>query len=279
MIENILLDKNLTLVNITVIVPCFNCAKTIERAVKSIYDQSNIPSEIIMINDASDDGYKTIKAIDSIKNVYEKAFPQVSILVINLTKNMGPGYARNIGWENARFDYLAFLDSDDIWGPYKIELQHTFMMRHKQYTLTCHSSDRFESLSNNKNRPDNLSNFKEIHLCRLLFSNTIETRTVMIKKNIKLRFNSKEKFSEDYFLWLNLLASDYKALYFNTVLSFYFKEEYSSTGLSGNLLMMEIAEVKNLYRMYQSERISLVMLSASIVWSFLKFIRRCITKK
>ena len=56
------------LVPVTVIIPCFCCAETIEVAIKSILDQTFVPEEIILVNDGSNDNNKTKNKITSLKN-------------------------------------------------------------------------------------------------------------------------------------------------------------------------------------------------------------------
>lgn len=93
---------------ISVIIPCYNSMKYIDRCMNSVINQTigieNL--EIILVNDASTDDTYT-KLLE-----YEKMFPE-SILVINCTENMRQGGARNIALQYATGEYLAFLDSDD----------------------------------------------------------------------------------------------------------------------------------------------------------------------
>ena len=51
-------------ISITVIIPCFNSSKTLIRAIESVVKQSNIPKEVILIDDCSEDDYKTLKEIE-----------------------------------------------------------------------------------------------------------------------------------------------------------------------------------------------------------------------
>lgn len=52
--------------------------------------------------------------------------------------NEGPGSARNAGWDKARCQYIAFLDSDDVWHPQKLECQYRYMEEHPYVWLSCH---------------------------------------------------------------------------------------------------------------------------------------------
>lgn len=90
---------------ISTIIPVYNQEKHIEKALKSIIDQTFEPYEILIINDASTD--KTQDKCKKFKMLYK------NIKIINLTKNMGVSNARNIGIDNANGDYIHFMDSDD----------------------------------------------------------------------------------------------------------------------------------------------------------------------
>ena len=87
----------------SIIIPCFNSKNTIERCLKSVFNQKFKNIEIIVINDNSNDG--SLRII----NKYKK-----KITIINNKRNLGVGSARNAGILKSSGKYLIFLDSDDI---------------------------------------------------------------------------------------------------------------------------------------------------------------------
>ena len=97
--------NNVNNYKISTIIPVYNQEKYIEKALKSIVNQTFQPYEILIINDASTD--KTQDKCKEFKILYK------NIRIINLTKNMGVSNARNIGIDNANGDYIHFIDSDD----------------------------------------------------------------------------------------------------------------------------------------------------------------------
>lgn len=99
--------------SVAVIIPAYNCEKTIARAIQSLLAQSVLPDEIIVVDDGSTDG--TAAAI--------KVFPKVSYL---FQKNSGPAAARNRGGFSARSDVILFTDSDCVPQKDWVEV----MMRH-----------------------------------------------------------------------------------------------------------------------------------------------------
>jgi glycosyltransferase involved in cell wall biosynthesis len=94
---------------IAVVIPMFNGANHIGRAIGSVYGQTLLPNEIIVIDDGSTDGGSSL---------VEKFFPQVRVLS---QSNLGVSHARNSGVELSKTDWIAFLDSDDFWLPHHLE--------------------------------------------------------------------------------------------------------------------------------------------------------------
>jgi len=101
--------------NISVVIPTYNRARTIERALLSVFRQTYSALEIIVVDDASDD------ATPEILEEY-----QDQIQIITTDSNRGVSYARNLGIEAARGDWIALLDSDDRWDKHKLETQELF---------------------------------------------------------------------------------------------------------------------------------------------------------
>lgn len=97
--------NNVNNYKISTIIPVYNQEKYIEKALKSIVNQTFQPYEILIINDASTD--KTKDKCKEFRILYN------NIRIINLKKNMGVSNARNIGIDNANGDYIHFIDSDD----------------------------------------------------------------------------------------------------------------------------------------------------------------------
>lgn len=93
-----------------VVIPCFNRAHVVGDAVASVLTQSHQPTRVIVVDDGSSDG-----SADAIHDL-ERAHPKDVIAVV-LPRNGGASNARNVGAALCRSDWIAFLDSDDIWLP------------------------------------------------------------------------------------------------------------------------------------------------------------------
>lgn len=98
---------------ISVVIPTYNREETITMCLDSVVKQTYHPYEIIVVDDASTDS--TVKVI--------KAYQNELVRVIQCSHNKGAQAARNIGIREAKGDWIAFHDSDDLWLPNKLEMQ------------------------------------------------------------------------------------------------------------------------------------------------------------
>jgi len=100
---------------VSVIVPTYNRAHCIERALRSVQQQTFTDFELLVCDDCSTDG--------TLGLVCHYQSRDVRIRLLRLDSNMGAGAARNLGMREARGEYIAFLDSDDEWLPCKLSCQ------------------------------------------------------------------------------------------------------------------------------------------------------------
>lgn len=99
---------------VSVVIPYFNRAHTIRRALDSVMVQAYSPFEVVIVDDASS---------DSLEDALQDFREDPRIRTIRHEINKGVSAARNTGISNSRGDYVAFLDSDDYWLPAKLERQ------------------------------------------------------------------------------------------------------------------------------------------------------------
>lgn len=122
---------------LSIIIPCYNCEKTLEEAVKSCYTQNlTIPYEIILVNDGSTDG--TQKVTEQICQKY----PYIKCIAHD--KNMGGGAARNSGIKNSTGTHIFCLDSDDILPQGTLEKMVRFITEKECDGVAIHQSIKFK---------------------------------------------------------------------------------------------------------------------------------------
>jgi glycosyltransferase involved in cell wall biosynthesis len=234
--------------DVSVVIPCFNCAETIERAVHSVTQQTLRPAEVILINDASTDNTLEILA----KMVEGDAD---FIKVIDFKANQGVASARNAGWDIANQSYIAFLDADDAWHKQKIEIQYNLMLSQPDIVLCGHICE----VSKNKiigNVNFHKSMVKTISSQKFLFSNPFSTPSVMLKNGIPFRFDSTKRYAEDYFLWLQIALSQGKVHKIELSLAYLFKAKFGESGLSSHIWQMEAGELNNYFLLFKTNKIS-----------------------
>lgn len=257
-------------VPVSVVIPCYNCADTIERAVQSVYLQTVMPSELILVDDASCDDRKTYTVLQSLQKRYSYDFP---VQLISLERNEGPGAARNRAWEMASQPYLAFLDADDAWHPRKLEIQVQWMEVHAEAAMTGTQSLCIQR-DQNAPRVSDSCHAKEISFTQMLFSNHLVTRSVVIRTAVPHRFVPGKRYSEDYLLWLSAMADGYRTFLLQAPLAYSFKPDFGAAGLSAHLWTFHREVLDTYQRLYQAGHISGCMRAVLGSYEFLKFLRR-----
>jgi glycosyltransferase involved in cell wall biosynthesis len=254
---------------VTVIIPCYRCAKTIERAIRSILTQTYRPQEVILIDDFSNDDGKSLSKIYRLKDL----FNDIEISIITLTKNMGPADARNTGWNRAKQPYIAFLDADDAWHPEKLSIQYSWMAKHPEVVLTAHNTKMLRSTLIDSKLSKNVG-FIKANILKLIFSNYFPTRSVMLKRDIDYRFLSGKRYTEDYLLWLSIVLDKNSAYYINLPLAFSFKNEFGDSGLTADLHKCHLGEVDTYRYLFESNKISKIVFIGVVFFAYAKYLRR-----
>lgn len=116
---------------VSVILPTYNRANSLQRSVDSVLNQSHENLELIIVDDGS---------TDHTKDVLESYSYDARLRIINHSAPKGPGAARNAGVEIARSTWIAFQDSDDAWHREKIRMQLQHAQKHPAFDfIACYS--------------------------------------------------------------------------------------------------------------------------------------------
>ena len=113
---------------VSIITPTYNCGRFIGETIESVQAQTYTGWEMIIVDDCSSDN--TRKVVEE----YQKNDSRIQYYC--LEKNSGAAIARNIALQLAKGRWIAFLDSDDLWDPTKLEHQIKFMLENGYY-FTC----------------------------------------------------------------------------------------------------------------------------------------------
>jgi glycosyltransferase involved in cell wall biosynthesis len=251
---------------ISVVIPCFRCSATIERAVMSVAAQSVLPIEIILVDDASDD--------DTLSQLYQlqNRFFTDWIKIIQLSTNSGAGTARNKGWDAAKSEFVAFLDADDSWLTNKLETQLGVMSSRPDALVSGHLC-AIDSESK-RSTSTKIFSVKKITFNQLLIANRFVTPSVMVKRDIPFRFRDGQRHMEDHFLWMEIASSGSLILRLEITLAMTYKFPYGESGLSSNLWLMEKAEFGNYKHLADIGTISRLNAFLLCFLSVMKFFQR-----
>jgi teichuronic acid biosynthesis glycosyltransferase TuaG len=184
-------------VKVTIVLPNYNSAAYVSSTIDSIINQT-FPNWELIIVDANSN--------NETKEVLKKYNHHSGINIIWLKKNRKAGFCRNIAIRNSKSDYIAFIDSDDIWKKEKLFKQLNFMIKNNYYfTYTNYQPFKLENKDNyNEIKPPKYFNFE-----KFIRNTSIATSTMIIKKSIigVLKFNNT-KICEDYFFKCQILKKE-----------------------------------------------------------------------
>ena len=187
---------------VSVIMPAYNAELYIEAAVKSVLNQTMSDFELLIMDDCSKDNTLALA-----ERLAETDF---RIKVFQNERNLGVAETRNKGMALAEGDYIALLDSDDLWHPDKLEKQlHLAMVSGAQIIYASYTMFSNDGIAT-------YADFivpEETNFNKILTKNVLGCSTVMFTKEIAKKYKFDESFyHEDYILWLRLLQDGYRAV-------------------------------------------------------------------
>lgn len=189
---------------ISVILPAYNAEKTIVEAVNSVLSQSYEHFELIIIDDASTDGTRTL--------IEDLAAKDARIRFLANETNIGVLKTRLKGVHASFGKWIAFLDSDDVWEKDKLEKQVELQQKTACYLVF--SGSGYIDKSGNR-LPWVLHVPSDVSYGRLLKQNIISNSSVLVLKDMFLQYSpvteDHHDMHEDYACWLLLLRNGYKA--------------------------------------------------------------------
>ena len=183
---------------VSIITPTYNCGKFIARTIDSVLAQTYQNWEMIIVDDCSQDDTREI--IEK----YMKEEPRIQYHLLDV--NSGAAVARTVAMELAKGKYMAFLDSDDIWLPRKLEKQIKWMVD-KGHAFSCTSYEQIDEDGNLLDR--RIRTIEKTDYNRLLLDCPVGNSTVIydVEKMGKFKVPNIRKRNDDA-LWLQMLKQE-----------------------------------------------------------------------
>ena len=176
---------------VSIVMPNYNGAEYVKETIESVLAQTYSNWELLFVDDCSSDN--SLEIVDS--------FNDPRIKIFRNEKNKGAAASRNLALNQASGRWVAFLDSDDLWKPWKLEKQLTFMIQndcHFTYTSYEHIDEDSNKLNVRVSGPRMISKRKMFRY------DYIGCLTVMYDANVinKIQIDESLKSRNDYAIWL-----------------------------------------------------------------------------
>jgi len=183
---------------VDIILPVYNSKNFIISTLESIVSQSYRYWKLIIIDDKSSDGTSIL-----LNNFYKNSKFKNRILILRNKKNKGQGHCRNIGLKHSKSEFVAFIDSDDLWMKRKLENQIQFM-KDLNYSFTYTD---YKISQDNKNKIIHVP--ASYNYNQFVLNTSICTSTMIIRNEaINIYFPFKIRLCEDYFFKCKLLKKN-----------------------------------------------------------------------
>ncbi|EEB73891.1 glycosyltransferase family 2 protein [Thermococcus sp. AM4] len=250
---------------ISIILPTYNRGYIIGRTIRSVLDQTFKDFELIIIDDGSTDNTKNIVEIYKEKDN--------RIRYIRHKRNLGANAARNTGIKKSRGEYIAFIDSDTIWKPQKLEIQIKIADNTKEnfviYSRTIRKYTKKTVIV-----PEDVNQGKKEGqlLDKILVLNFIDMSSILVKKNMIKNsglFDEKLPRLQDWDILIRL-AEKYNFVYIpqTLVISYVLSDSISVDYCK--LLKAEMHLLKKYYPLFKQDKRAIAQRYYEIVLSSLK---------
>ena len=242
---------------VSIITPSYNSAKFIKQCIESVIAQTYTNWEMLIVDDYSADN-----SLQILKKYNDKR-----IQLIELDKNVGASESRNVAIRKAKGKYIAFLDSDDLWEPQKLEKQISFMEKED----VAFSFSTYQPISDDDSKLYSIIHAPKIVTYSSYLKKTIiGCLTVIIDREKTGVFEMpKIRSSHDMALWLLIMRRGFDAYGLDENLARY---RIVSTSNTAN----KWRAAKDVWKVYrQFEKLSFFY----SIWCFLNYAFNAIIKR
>lgn len=196
---------------VSIIMPLYNCENYVSKTIDSVIAQTYTLWELVIVDDCSTD--KSVAIIED----YIKGDSRIRLHKLN--RNSGAAVARTKAMEIAEGEYMAFLDSDDLWDKCKLEKQIGFM-KSNNYSFTCTAYEQVDEFGAKTGKV--IHTLKKTDYNRLLLDCPVGNSTVMYNVDAMGKFevpNIRKR--NDDALWLQMLKKEKYIYGMPEVLAYY----------------------------------------------------------
>lgn len=250
---------------VSVITPTYNCGRFIAETIESVQAQSYSNWEMIIVDDCSSDNTKEIVS------KYQEMDSRIQYYC--LERNSGAAVARNLALSLAKGKWIAFLDSDDLWSPRKLENQIRFMVTHNYHF----SYTRYEEIDEEGNplgvKVSGISHINKIGMFSYCWPGCL---TVMYDKDVVglIQIPNIKK-NNDYAIWLKAIKNSNCHLLKENLAKYRKRGGSISSGSYSSLIKWH-------YRLFRdvenaSKTTSIVLTANNLLWGIIKkifFVKR-----
>lgn len=229
---------------ISIIIPSYNCGLFVSDAIESVLVSNVDFYELIIVDDGSTDNTKELLIPYFLDGRIKYLFQ----------KNKGLSGARNTGINEAKGDFLVFLDADDLISPVKLEVQSKYLKDHPEVDIVYSNSQWFVENDFNDTRPVQFPIYEGDVLGQLIYGNFMHVNSVMVRKDKVIEsglFDESLRELEDWDLWLRMVLSGCKVGFTLGILS---KVRIRKGSMTSNQNKMDLTMVRVLQKTIQNLR-------------------------
>lgn len=203
---------------VSIIIPCHNQVQYLDAALQSVLVQTHQNWECLIVNDGSP---------DNTEEVAKRWVDKDSRFIYFYKENEGVSSARNLGIENAKGEYIQFLDSDDVLDKEKLELSLQQMEKNHDVNLVISNFSMFTINTEDSSGPfcnlkAELFNFESIlYQWNVSFSIPIHCGFFRFSLLEKIRFPEKLAAQEDWVVWVSVFKTGCNVIFLDKPLALY----------------------------------------------------------
>ena len=210
---------------VSIITPCYNAEKYIAETIESVLNQTYTNWELLITDDCSTD-----RSVEIIKK-YQLNDRRIKYYTTK--RNSGhPSEPRNISLSHVSGEYVALLDSDDLWFPHKLEEKFKYIDKNKYSIITSY----VQVITDDGKIKNKLRKNPAVSTYRSMLKNMgVNASAVLFTREVANQLNFPRCQQEDFVAWLDVLKKGYKVYNTKSVLAYY---RISSNSRSRNKFKM-----------------------------------------